>query len=85
MPASADKPARTGYLLPGELDTDSEEDHNLTAEELIQSEARRLEERAATRAAAQQTLETQNPTRTPHNKQVASTQYSSSLGKSDSI
>jgi len=43
-PGSADTPARTSHLLPGDLDTDSDEDHNLTAEELIQREAQRLEE-----------------------------------------
>jgi len=59
MPGSADIPAITTHLLPGDLDTDSDEDHNLTAEELIQREARRLEERAAARAAAQQTSETE--------------------------
>jgi len=61
MPGSADTPARTSHVLPGDLDTDSDEDHDLTAEELIQREARRLEERAAARAAAQQTSETERP------------------------
>jgi len=60
-PASADTPTRTTHLLPGDLDTDSDEDNNLTAEELIQREAWRLEERAAARAAAQQTSETERP------------------------
>jgi len=64
-PGSADTPARTSHLLPGDLDTDSDEDHNLTAEELIQREARRLEERAAARAAAQQTSETERPPKRP--------------------
>jgi len=50
---------RPRYILPGDLDTDSDEDHDLTAEELIQREARWLEERAAARAAAQQTSETE--------------------------
>jgi len=61
MPGSPDTPARTSHLLQGDLDTDSDEDHNLTAEELIQREPRRLEERAAARAAAQQTSETKRP------------------------
>ena len=60
-PGSPDHPARTTHLLPGDLDTASDEDHNLTAEEVIQREARRLEERAAARAAAQQTSETERP------------------------
>jgi len=64
-PGSVDTPARTRHLLPGDLDTDSDEDHNLTAEELIQREARRLEEGAAARAAAQQTLETERPPERP--------------------
>ena len=38
MPGSADTPARTSHLLPDDLDTDSDEDHDLTAEELIQRE-----------------------------------------------
>jgi len=54
-PGPADTSARATHLLPGDLDTDSDEDYNLTAEELIQREARRLEERAAARAAGQQT------------------------------
>ena len=37
-PDSPDTPARTSHHLPGDLDTDSDEDHNLTAEELIQRE-----------------------------------------------
>jgi len=65
MPGSTDTPARTSYLLPGDLDTDSEEGHELTAEELIQREAQRLEERAAARAAAQRTLETEHPPELP--------------------
>jgi len=65
MPGSADTPARTTHLLPGDLDTDSDENHNLTAEELIQREARRLEERAGARAAAQQTSETERPPEGP--------------------
>jgi len=59
MPGSADTPARTSHLRPGDLDTDSDEYHDLTAEELIQREARRLEERGAARVAAQQTSETE--------------------------
>jgi len=51
-PGSADIPARTSHLLPGDLDTDSDEDHDVTAEELIQREAWRLEERVVARAAA---------------------------------
>jgi len=51
-PGSADTPARTSHLLPGDLDTDSDEYHDLTTEELIQREARALEERAAARPAA---------------------------------
>jgi len=65
MPGSADTPARTSHLLPGDLDTDSDEDHDLTAEELIQREARRLEDRAAARAAVQQTSETERPPERP--------------------
>jgi len=61
MPGSADTPARTRHFLPGDLDTDSDEDHNLAAEELIQRETRRLEERAAALVAAQQTSETERP------------------------
>jgi len=64
-PSSADPPARTGHLLPGDLDTDSDEDHNLTAKELIQRETRRLEERAAARAAPRQTSETERPPERP--------------------
>ena len=64
-PGAVDTPARTTDLLPGDLDTDSDEDHNLTAAELIQREARRLEERAAARAAAQQTSETEPPPERP--------------------
>jgi len=64
-PGSADTPARTSHLLPGDLDTDSDEDHDHTAEELTQSEARRLEERAAARAAAQETSETERPLECP--------------------
>jgi len=60
-PGLPDISARTSHLLPGDLDTDSEKDHDLTAQELIQREARRLEERAAARAAAQQTSETKRP------------------------
>jgi len=61
MPGSADTPSRTSHLLPGDLDTDSDEDYDLTAAELIQREAQRLEERAAARAAAHQTSETEHP------------------------
>ena len=50
-PGSADTPAGTRHLLPRDLDTDSDADHNLTVEELIQRETRRLEERPAARAA----------------------------------
>jgi len=64
-PGSADTLARISHLLPGDLDTDSDEDHNLTAEELIQREAQRLEERAAARAAAEQTSETEHPPERP--------------------
>ena len=65
MPGSADTPARTSHLLPGDLDTDSDDDHNLTAEELIQRNARQLEETAAARTAAQQTSETERPPERP--------------------
>jgi len=65
MPGSAHTPARTTHHLQGDLDTDSDEDHHLTAEELIQREARRLEERAAARAAVQQTSETDRPPERP--------------------
>jgi len=65
MPGPADTPARTSHLFLGDLDTDSDEDHNLTAEELIQREAWRLEEIAAARAAAQQTSETEHPPERP--------------------
>jgi len=64
-PGSADTPARTNHLLPGDLDADSEEDHNITAEELIQRQARRLEESAVARAPAQQILETELPPEHP--------------------
>jgi len=64
-PGSADTPARTSHLLPGDLDTDSEEDHNLPTEELIQREALRLDERAAVRAAAHPTWETERPPERP--------------------
>jgi len=64
-PGSAHRPARTSHLLPGDLDTDSDEDQDLTAEELIQREGRRLEERAAARAAAQQTSNTERPPERP--------------------
>ena len=61
----ADTPARTSHLLSGDLDTDSDEDHDLIAEELIQRETRRLEEGAAARAAAQQTSKTKRPLERP--------------------
>jgi len=61
MPGSSDIPARSSHLLPIDLDTDSDEDQNLTAEELIQKQVRRLEDRAAARAEAQQTSETECP------------------------
>jgi len=64
-PGSGDTPARSSHLLPGGLDTDSDKDPDLTAEELIQREARQLEERAAARAAAQQTSETERPPERP--------------------
>jgi len=64
-PGSPDTLARTSHLLPGDLDTDSDEDHDLRAEELIQREARRLEEEAAARAAAQQTSDTERPPERP--------------------
>jgi len=67
MPGSADTPSRTSHLLPADLDTDSDKDHDFTAEELIQREAQRLEERTAARPAGQQTSETgrlrERPTR----------------------
>ena len=56
-PGSADTPARTSHLLPRDLDADSDEDHDLRAEELIQRQARWLEERAAARTAGHQTSE----------------------------
>ena len=58
-PASADTPARGSYLLPGDLDTDSEEE--LTAEKIIQREAQRTKKNGAVQAAAQQTSETERP------------------------
>jgi len=64
-PGSADTPARSSHRLLAELDTDSDEDHDLTAEELIQRETRRLDERAAARPAAQQTLEAERPPECP--------------------
>ena len=69
MPGLADTPARSSQLLPGDLDTDSDEGHDLRAEELIQREARRLEERAAARAVAQQTTETERPPERPTTSQ----------------
>jgi len=59
MPGSTDTPARTSQLLPRDLDTDSDEDHSLTAEELIQREAQPLEERAAARAPTHHTADTE--------------------------
>ena len=64
-PGSADTPARTCHLLLGDQDTDSDKDHNLTAEELIQGETRQLDERVALRAAAQHTSETERPPECP--------------------
>jgi len=61
----ADTQARTSHLLPGDLDIDLDEDHELTAEQLIQREARRLEERAAVSLAAQQTSETERQSERP--------------------
>jgi len=65
MRGSADPPSRTSPLLPGDLDRDEDEDGHLTAEELIQIQAGRLEERAAIRAAVQQTWETETPPEPP--------------------
>jgi len=61
MPGSADTPARTSHIHLGDLDPDSDEDHDLTSEELIQREPRQLEERPTARAASQQTSETEGP------------------------
>jgi len=64
-PGSAHTPARTSHLLQGDLDTDSDADHDLTAVELIQRGARRIEERAAARTAAHQASESEHPPERP--------------------
>ena len=65
MLGSADTPARSSHLFLGDLDTDWDEDPDLTAEEFIQRQAWRLEERVAGRAAALQTSETERPPERP--------------------
>ena len=59
MPGQPDTSARSSHLLPGDLVTDSNEDGDVIAEELLERETRRLEERAKARGAAQQTSETE--------------------------
>ena len=55
----SDTIARSSQLLPGDLDTDADDDRDFTAEQIIEITTAQAEEKAAIEAAAQQTSETE--------------------------